>query len=39
MQARASSGHAIEDWQLPPRFQRRLIDDKECDYINRGGPE
>ncbi|KAL7287716.1 uncharacterized protein LOC106650484 [Trichogramma pretiosum] len=29
----------IEDFQLPPRFQRRQIDIKEMDYINRGGPE
>ncbi|XP_076178642.1 alpha-ketoglutarate dehydrogenase component 4 [Ptiloglossa arizonensis] len=29
----------IEDIYLPPRFQRRSIDEKEIAYINRGGPE
>ncbi|XP_016839354.1 28S ribosomal protein S36, mitochondrial isoform X2 [Nasonia vitripennis] len=29
----------IEDFQLPLRFQRRPIDIKEIEYINRGGPE
>ncbi|XP_015433000.1 PREDICTED: 28S ribosomal protein S36, mitochondrial [Dufourea novaeangliae] len=29
----------IEDIHLPPRFQRRPIDEKEIAYINRGGPE
>ncbi|XP_023287488.1 28S ribosomal protein S36, mitochondrial isoform X2 [Orussus abietinus] len=29
----------IEDIQLPPRFRRRPIDEKEIEYINRGGPE
>ncbi|KAK2575167.1 hypothetical protein KPH14_002569 [Odynerus spinipes] len=29
----------IEDTNLPSRFQRRPIDDKEIEYINRGGPE
>ncbi|XP_054006107.1 alpha-ketoglutarate dehydrogenase component 4 isoform X2 [Hylaeus anthracinus] len=29
----------IEDIYLPPRFQRRPIDEKEIAYINRGGPE
>ncbi|XP_077275408.1 alpha-ketoglutarate dehydrogenase component 4 isoform X2 [Temnothorax americanus] len=29
----------IEDIHLPPRYQRRPIDQKEIEYINRGGPE
>ncbi|XP_011693172.1 PREDICTED: 28S ribosomal protein S36, mitochondrial isoform X1 [Wasmannia auropunctata] len=29
----------IEDVNLPPRFQRQPIDQKEIEYINRGGPE
>ncbi|XP_014468081.1 PREDICTED: 28S ribosomal protein S36, mitochondrial [Dinoponera quadriceps] len=29
----------IEDLYLPPRYQRQPIDDKEIEYINRGGPE
>ncbi|XP_029051951.1 28S ribosomal protein S36, mitochondrial [Osmia bicornis bicornis] len=29
----------IDDIHLPPRFQRRPIDEKEIAYINRGGPE
>ncbi|XP_011343525.1 28S ribosomal protein S36, mitochondrial isoform X2 [Ooceraea biroi] len=29
----------IEDVYLPPRYQRRPIDQREIDYINRGGPE
>ncbi|KAK1136264.1 hypothetical protein K0M31_000829 [Melipona bicolor] len=29
----------IEDIYLPPRFQRRRLDEKEIAYINRGGPE
>ncbi|XP_071862354.1 alpha-ketoglutarate dehydrogenase component 4 isoform X1 [Bombus fervidus] len=29
----------IEDIYLPPRYQRRPIDEKEIAYINRGGPE
>ncbi|XP_063995369.1 alpha-ketoglutarate dehydrogenase component 4 [Diachasmimorpha longicaudata] len=29
----------IDDFQLPPRYQRRPIDEKEIAYINRGGPE
>ncbi|XP_059622836.1 uncharacterized protein LOC132266028 [Phlebotomus argentipes] len=29
----------IEDWQLPRRYWRKELDDKEIDYINRGGPE
>ncbi|OAD59042.1 28S ribosomal protein S36, mitochondrial [Eufriesea mexicana] len=29
----------IEDIFLPPRYQRRPIDEKEIAYINRGGPE
>lgn len=29
----------IEDWQLPRRYWRKDIDDKEVEYINRGGPE
>ncbi|XP_057324535.1 alpha-ketoglutarate dehydrogenase component 4 isoform X1 [Microplitis mediator] len=29
----------IEDFQIPQRYQRRPIDDKEIAYINRGGPE
>ncbi|KAG5670821.1 hypothetical protein PVAND_001059 [Polypedilum vanderplanki] len=27
----------IEDWQLPTRYRRRLLDDKEIDAINSGG--
>jgi len=30
-------GAAIEDWQLPNRYRRRPIDDKEIDAINSGG--
>ncbi|XP_070164376.1 alpha-ketoglutarate dehydrogenase component 4 isoform X2 [Polyergus mexicanus] len=29
----------IEDLHLPPRYQRQSIDEKEIEYINRGGPE
>ncbi|XP_008549585.1 alpha-ketoglutarate dehydrogenase component 4 isoform X3 [Microplitis demolitor] len=29
----------IEDFQIPQRYQRRPLDDKEIAYINRGGPE
>ncbi|XP_066588188.1 alpha-ketoglutarate dehydrogenase component 4 isoform X2 [Prorops nasuta] len=29
----------IDDIYLPPRFQRRPLDDREIEYINRGGPE
>ncbi|KAG7201907.1 hypothetical protein KM043_004618 [Ampulex compressa] len=29
----------IEDLYLPPRYQRRPIDEREIEYINRGGPE
>lgn len=29
----------IEDIHLPPRYQRRPIDEKEIEFINRGGPE
>ncbi|XP_076279481.1 alpha-ketoglutarate dehydrogenase component 4 [Lasioglossum baleicum] len=29
----------IDDIYLPPRFQRRPIDEKEIAYINRGGPD
>ncbi|KAF7391754.1 hypothetical protein HZH68_011297 [Vespula germanica] len=29
----------IDDIHLPARFQRRPIDEKEIEYINRGGPE
>ncbi|XP_050448664.1 alpha-ketoglutarate dehydrogenase component 4 [Cataglyphis hispanica] len=29
----------IEDTNLPPRYQRQPIDEKEIEYINRGGPE
>ncbi|XP_011869148.1 PREDICTED: 28S ribosomal protein S36, mitochondrial [Vollenhovia emeryi] len=29
----------IEDIHLPLRYQRRPIDQKEMEYINRGGPE
>ncbi|XP_055693218.1 uncharacterized protein LOC129795760 [Lutzomyia longipalpis] len=29
----------IEDWQLPRRYWRKELDDKEIEYINRGGPE
>ncbi|KAK0173630.1 hypothetical protein PV328_006796 [Microctonus aethiopoides] len=29
----------IEDFQIPIRYQRRRIDEKEIAYINRGGPE
>lgn len=31
-------GVAIEDWQLPPRYQRKPIDPVEMEYINNGGP-
>ncbi|XP_037032124.1 uncharacterized protein LOC119071342 isoform X2 [Bradysia coprophila] len=34
-----SSGPAIEDWQLPARYQRKPIDKYECEIINRGGRE
>ncbi|XP_053680755.1 alpha-ketoglutarate dehydrogenase component 4 [Anopheles nili] len=33
-----SSGEAIEEWQLPPRYRRKPIDDVEMEWINRGGP-
>lgn len=29
----------IYDFQLPPRFRRRLLSEEEIAYINRGGPE
>ncbi|KAE8751992.1 hypothetical protein FOCC_FOCC001155 [Frankliniella occidentalis] len=29
----------IEDYQLPSRYQRTPMDEKEIEYINRGGPE
>lgn len=29
----------IEDYQLPAKYRRRPIDEKEIEYINRGGPE
>ncbi|XP_076658149.1 uncharacterized protein LOC143362141 [Halictus rubicundus] len=29
----------IEDIYLPPRFQRRPIDEKEIAYINASGPD
>ncbi|XP_023705906.1 28S ribosomal protein S36, mitochondrial [Cryptotermes secundus] len=29
----------IEDYQLPLRYRRQPIDEKEIAYINRGGPE
>ncbi|XP_035742078.1 28S ribosomal protein S36, mitochondrial-like isoform X4 [Vespa mandarinia] len=29
----------IDDIHLPSRFHRRPIDEKEIEYINRGGPE
>nr|XP_050859166.1 alpha-ketoglutarate dehydrogenase component 4 isoform X2 [Vespula vulgaris] len=29
----------IDDIHLPARFHRRPIDEKEIEYINRGGPE
>ncbi|GAB0087801.1 hypothetical protein DMENIID0001_021510 [Sergentomyia squamirostris] len=35
----AVSGPTIEDWQLPRRYWRKELDDKEIEYINRGGPE
>lgn len=34
----ASSGQAIEEWQLPSRYRRKPIDDVEMEWINRGGP-
>lgn len=34
----ASSGQAIEEWQLPARYRRKPIDDAEIEWINRGGP-
>lgn len=34
----AVSRGTIEDYQLPPRYQRSPIDEEEIDYINRGGP-
>ena len=34
-----SSRGTIEDYQLPPRYQRTTLDEKEIEYINRGGPE
>ncbi|XP_067001036.2 alpha-ketoglutarate dehydrogenase component 4 isoform X2 [Anabrus simplex] len=37
--ARVTSGVVLEDYQLPPRYQRKLLDEKEIEYINRGGPE
>uniref|UniRef100_U5ESB8 28s ribosomal protein s36 mitochondrial n=1 Tax=Corethrella appendiculata TaxID=1370023 RepID=U5ESB8_9DIPT len=36
--AKAVSGPAIEEWQLPQRYRRRPIDEAECEFINRGGP-
>ncbi|CRK98198.1 CLUMA_CG011561, isoform A [Clunio marinus] len=33
----ATSGPAIEDWQLPNRYRRRPIDEQEIDAINSGG--
>ncbi|KAL6443050.1 hypothetical protein ACFW04_002795 [Cataglyphis niger] len=48
-QRQRSTGHAtgpgvivlptIEDTDLPLRYQRPPIDEKEIEYINRGGPE
>ncbi|KAH0953651.1 hypothetical protein HN011_003670 [Eciton burchellii] len=42
--ARATGPHVIvlptvENIHLPPRYQRRPLDQREIDYINRGGPE
>ncbi|XP_055706482.1 uncharacterized protein LOC129803736 [Phlebotomus papatasi] len=37
--ANTVSRPTIEDWQLPRRYWRKELDDKEIDYINRGGPE
>ncbi|XP_055625897.1 uncharacterized protein LOC129768343 [Toxorhynchites rutilus septentrionalis] len=34
----ASSGEAIEEWQLPARYRRKQIDEVEMEWINRGGP-
>ncbi|XP_053688065.1 uncharacterized protein LOC128737453 [Sabethes cyaneus] len=34
----ASSGEAIEEWQLPARYHRKPIDDVEMAWINNGGP-
>lgn len=35
----AASQEPIYDFQLPPRFRRRLLSEEEIAYINRGGPE
>lgn len=37
--AQAASQEPIYDFQLPPRFRRRLLSEEEIAYINRGGPE
>lgn len=37
--AQAAQQEAIYDFQLPPRFRRRLLSEEEIAYINRGGPE
>ncbi|XP_021925182.1 28S ribosomal protein S36, mitochondrial [Zootermopsis nevadensis] len=34
-----ASRPVIEDYQLPLRYRRQPIDEKEIAYINRGGPE
>ncbi|CAH1796216.1 unnamed protein product, partial [Owenia fusiformis] len=37
--SKMSPGVAIEDKDLPMKYRRKLIDDIEIEYINRGGPE
>lgn len=37
--AQSASQEPIYDFQLPPRFRRRLLSEDEIAYINRGGPE
>lgn len=37
LQGKSKGGPSIEDWELPPRYRRRTIDDKEIDAINSGG--
>lgn len=37
--APSASQEPIYDFQLPPRFRRRLLSEEEIAYINRGGPE
>ncbi|XP_069683272.1 alpha-ketoglutarate dehydrogenase component 4 [Periplaneta americana] len=37
--AQFTSRPVIEDYQLPLRYRRQPLDEKEIAYINRGGPE